>query len=352
MLHAKLEEEYQGGFKKHKNAEQFIEMKTMRLTFLNIGPKIQNLEFFENLDSLYLQHNCLQEIGRYSLQFNLKLQILNLSHNKIKIVEGLDQLKELVFLDLSFNQISKINPKRELPKALTYLRMHDNPVASSDPEYRQKCVVALDMLLEMDRIKCVMEERMIYRGLLPGKGMARVEQLLTKYRKERQEQEARERMEFDLYVEMMEDQGVSQRERIEKRLEQFGDISLENGLFSNFEHILNRMKGMQQAQIVAHKDRFKMIEEQFQNVLKKYPGAKNRKRKKKEEIGNQIIEEAENEEDDEEEQEEGDDEFEEYSRQLDLKIEEEALKRMEKRAAGGEVTNEALMMARGEATVM
>ena len=329
-------------------------MKTMRLAFLNIGPEIKHLDFFENLESLYMQHNCLKYLYKSSFHLNQKLQILNLSNNKIEKIEGLVDLPELAFLDISFNQIKTINPKRELPKSMTYLRLHDNPVATSDPDYRKKCVVALDMLLEMDRVKCVMEERMIYRGLLPGKGMARVEQLLAKYRKERQEQEARERMEFDLYVEMMEDQGVSQRERIERRLEQFGDISLENGLFSNFDHIINRMKGMQKAQIAAHKDRFKMIEEQFQHVLKKYPGARNRRKKKKEEIGNQIIEEAENEEDDEEEDEEEDEgiEFEEYSRQLDLQIEEEARKRIEQRETGHQVTNEALMMARGEATVM
>lgn len=37
-----------------------IYLKTIRLGFLNIGPKIENLEIFENLTSLYLQSNKIE----------------------------------------------------------------------------------------------------------------------------------------------------------------------------------------------------------------------------------------------------------------------------------------------------
>ena len=49
LLHDKLEKEYQEGLDPKKDPNKLIEMKTMRLTFLNIGPIIQNLEFFEKL---------------------------------------------------------------------------------------------------------------------------------------------------------------------------------------------------------------------------------------------------------------------------------------------------------------
>ena len=49
----------------------------------------------------------------------------------------------------------------------------------------------------------------MYKGLLPkqlhGQVLRRIEQL----KKERMEQEAREKMEEDLYIDMMEDKGVS-----------------------------------------------------------------------------------------------------------------------------------------------
>jgi len=38
LLQEKLEEEYQKGFSADKDPTKLIEMKTMRLTFLNIGP--------------------------------------------------------------------------------------------------------------------------------------------------------------------------------------------------------------------------------------------------------------------------------------------------------------------------
>ena len=56
-MHDKLESDYQMGFEPEKNPEALINLKNLRLTFLNIGPKLQNLEFFENLETLFLQHN-------------------------------------------------------------------------------------------------------------------------------------------------------------------------------------------------------------------------------------------------------------------------------------------------------
>ena len=40
------------------------------------------MEFFENLENLFLQQNHIEFIGVNAFQFNLKLQMLNLAHNR------------------------------------------------------------------------------------------------------------------------------------------------------------------------------------------------------------------------------------------------------------------------------
>lgn len=49
LLDEKLGTEYEQGLKDSHDREKLIQMHTMRLAFLNIGPQITNLEFFENL---------------------------------------------------------------------------------------------------------------------------------------------------------------------------------------------------------------------------------------------------------------------------------------------------------------
>jgi len=46
--------------------------------------------------------------------------------------------------------------------------MNENPVEKEDKDYRKKLVCALENLLELDKIKVVAAERLIYRGLLPN----------------------------------------------------------------------------------------------------------------------------------------------------------------------------------------
>lgn len=60
VMHEKLESDYQKGFEPEKDPEKLINLKNLRLTFLNVGPKLQNLEFFEGLETLFLQHNQIE----------------------------------------------------------------------------------------------------------------------------------------------------------------------------------------------------------------------------------------------------------------------------------------------------
>lgn len=45
--------------------------------------------------------------------------------------------------------------------------MAGNPIEKGDPKYREKLVVALDDLCEVDKIKVIQAERLFYKGLLP-----------------------------------------------------------------------------------------------------------------------------------------------------------------------------------------
>jgi Leucine-rich repeat (LRR) protein len=106
--------------------------------------------------------------------------MLNLSNNKIKKIEGINHLNNLFSLDMSNNEIetldstddlptlSRWNPCAQFPRNLVNLRMNENPVEKEDKDYRKKLVCALENLLELDKIKVVAAERLIYRGLLPN----------------------------------------------------------------------------------------------------------------------------------------------------------------------------------------
>jgi len=52
--------------------------------------------------------------------------------------------------------------------------LNENPVEKEDPDYRKKIVVALEYLTELDKIKVIAAERLIYRGLLPQTQFLRV----------------------------------------------------------------------------------------------------------------------------------------------------------------------------------
>jgi Leucine-rich repeat (LRR) protein len=118
LMQEELEQKYQDGLQSYQDPEKLIQLKHLRLSFLNIGPNIQNLEFFENLENLLLQHNNFEEIGKNSLQFNLNLQMINLSHNKITKLQGLTHLNNLIYFNISHNLIEEFDPQNELPKNL------------------------------------------------------------------------------------------------------------------------------------------------------------------------------------------------------------------------------------------
>lgn len=108
------------------------------------------------------------------------------------------------------------------------LRLNDNPVEKKNPRnYRKAIIIALDDLVELDKIKVVQAERLCYKGLLPHMNGRRVEEMLERFKNERDEIEAKEKMEFELYVEMMDEKGVTQKERINKNLDAYANMDKE-----------------------------------------------------------------------------------------------------------------------------
>lgn len=102
----------------------------MRLGFQNIGPEIQNLEMFTNLETLILSGNCIESIPAGALIKNTKLQFLSLSRNKLTEVKHLAHLVNLQFLDISNNQIEEVTRQQlaEFPPNLLALKLIGNPI--------------------------------------------------------------------------------------------------------------------------------------------------------------------------------------------------------------------------------
>ena len=168
--------------------------------------------------------------------------MLNLSHNRIERLEGLKHLDQLVYLDMSSNKLSELDVEASLPGRINIIKLNDNPIETEDPDYRKKCVVGLQWLTEMDKIKVVAAERMVYLGLMPPSRF-NVKQKLEEYKREKKEADAKQKMEFELYVEMMDERGVKSSKRIADNLEQYAALDGEEQLQKQFGDMMHKMKG-------------------------------------------------------------------------------------------------------------
>ena len=249
--------------------------------------------------------------------------MLNLAHNRIERLEGLKHLDQLVYLDMSSNKLSELDVEATLPTSITIIKLNDNPIETEDPAYRKKCVVGLQWLTEMDKIKVVAAERLVYLGLMPASRF-NIKEKLEEFKREKKEAEAKERMEFELYVEMHDERGITSSQRITENLQKYAALDGEEKLQAQFGEMMHKMKGAQGLIHAGHKDRFALIEKQFDKVLTRYPGSAQRRRGRAtdREI-KEILEEKEGEDEDENsEEDEEDDEanFNQYSLALDSEV--------------------------------
>lgn len=121
----------------------------------NLISKIENLENCRELDTLVLSHNYIKSLENCGSQVLPVLNTLNISHNQLRNIEGLEVLKHcenLSILDLSFNKIDDmmvIKILSEMP-SLHVLTMTGNPVLSTVTNYRKTMILECKSLTYLD----------------------------------------------------------------------------------------------------------------------------------------------------------------------------------------------------------
>jgi len=131
------------GFRKIENLDAFVNVKTLYLEGNSIS-KIENLSPLEHLRALYLQDNCIgRELGLENLAQVPLLIVLNLEGNGIKSLDGLPRMGSLETLMLRNNEIEDITPILQSLR-LTTIDLSCNAISD-------KCV--LDQLGQLEDLK-------------------------------------------------------------------------------------------------------------------------------------------------------------------------------------------------------
>lgn len=181
------------GFTKIQNLDEYINLKSLWLEN-NCIKKIENLEKLSYLNCIFLQNNVIEEISGLDHCKNLK--ILNLSHNRIKKLTNLEHLTSLGSLDISFNLLNSpqsilnlserpsltnvdlsnngIEYDEEFLKIFTKmpdlacLYLRNNPLIREFPNYRKRFVCHLPNLKYLDDRPVFPDERRIFEAWFKG----------------------------------------------------------------------------------------------------------------------------------------------------------------------------------------
>ena len=97
-----------------------------------------------------------------------------------------------------------------------------------------------------------------------------VDALLDKYKIERQEKDAKERMEMELYCEYMEEMGVESAARMMKSLDEFAKIEEFTELHKMFEDVMEKAYEAKKENGESHLKLRKEIDKQVTEVNEKY----------------------------------------------------------------------------------
>lgn len=121
----------------------------------NLISRIENLDNCKELDTLVLSHNYLKTLENCGSDVLPVLNTLNVSHNQLCNIDGLDVLKRCVnvsILDLSFNKIDDIMIVKVLSEmpTLHVLTMTGNPVINSITNYRKTMILECKSLTYLD----------------------------------------------------------------------------------------------------------------------------------------------------------------------------------------------------------
>lgn len=121
----------------------------------NLITRFENLDNCRELDTIVLSHNYIKELENCCAETLPLLNTLNISHNQLKNIEGLEILKRcdhLSILDLSFNKIEDIMIVKVLSEmpSLHVLNMTGNPVLSNVTNYRKTMILECKSLTYLD----------------------------------------------------------------------------------------------------------------------------------------------------------------------------------------------------------
>lgn len=121
----------------------------------NLITRFENLDNCRELDTIVLSHNYIKELENCCAKTLPLLNTLNISHNQLKNIEGLEVLKRcdhLSILDLSFNKIEDVMIVKVLSEmpSLHVLNMTGNPVLSNVTNYRKTMILECKSLTYLD----------------------------------------------------------------------------------------------------------------------------------------------------------------------------------------------------------
>jgi len=142
------------------------------------------------------------------------------------------------------------------------LKLFGNPVK----DYRRRVVMHLPKLEELDRVKVIEAERLAYRGLIK----IDVDKMVEGFRLQRQEQDAKEKMERELYLDFMMEKGLESQTRMMKSLDEFAKMDEFDSLKTQLTGMLSDHKAQREDQEGKTSRREAEIDRQVTEVMERY----------------------------------------------------------------------------------
>ncbi|DBA70627.1 TPA: hypothetical protein ACH3X2_012011 [Trebouxia sp. C0005] len=179
------------GITKLESLEAYTGLKTLYLES-NAIADIEGLDALINLRCLYLGKNMIHEIA--GLDTLTQLESLDLSENDIRCVEGLATLPKLKFLSLAGNKLESLGDTQQLQHCqslvtldlssnrlndeeavhlimtlpLSLLKLNGNPVVSHMRSYRKTVVAGIPGLHHLDDMPVTAKERRLAVSFMQG----------------------------------------------------------------------------------------------------------------------------------------------------------------------------------------
>lgn len=197
------------------------------MAFLDIGPKIENLEVCAQAEDIYLENNQIEHINS-GFEGNQLVTNINLCSNMISEImpDDLSFLPNLMVLNLSYNNLGENVPAESmqeyrqmlvtlLPPSLIMLHLEGNPCAVSHQKkasmelvmYRKPFIMGLPSLESLDKVDALQAEKLAHKGVLP-KVARDLPGYLEDLIKKTGLREANEKLELQMAQEIKKQQGI------------------------------------------------------------------------------------------------------------------------------------------------